>query len=713
MALEYTVFRTKFKAIAQINVIFLFIIVLFLGLGFLSLTQNLAPKVLQREALADAAFTSWSFHQNGGVITGVFQNKSSVPSGEHLASLTLSARFFTNRSEVYGVYNFISPVNVLGTNEIVSWLYADGTVAPQNNDYFYSASATYSYGVFLYDINGNWKGLGHVPITWSGWAEVVLPSSFQPNDASAGWNDSFSLRHIKAVLFYFEPEGGVDNKTHTITITAIEKLNAIEGNLIDWVGAVLTIVLTLTLFLTPLVLARNFSMFTRSSFFNRFEGILKPLMSPRGATIYLVGIIIRLILIPLTPLSSDFINIAYAAGPAFPSGNIFSVTAAGGSLWILVFHFLYRLWLMAPVDHPSLLEIFPGNLTYPTNPSPIFYFLTTPGSVLFLLTAKSLLIMFDMAIGFLVYSLVHRVTKDQSKSLLAFTIWILNPVSLLTGLLWGGADLITAFFLLFSVYLLDGQRRTLGAVSYGVSVGTKLFPGLLLPIMILLSQKTARSQANYSSKARKYFGKVSFVAISLLAFLFMITPSFLLGGRTSIAPELGRIPDFYFFFGPTLTVFTESVGLTPVFFVLILFIIYYGRHYERLTSIELVTVGVVSLFTFSQLYPQFMIWLLPFLVVTLLTQRRERLLYMSIIVILSFDLLLYGPYFATWGHSLFFYPITDSYVQLLSNSLYLFQASQTYATLRIGLLIGSLFTGFCLGFLYLLLNQESSEVPSS
>ena len=87
----------------------------------------------------------------------------------------------------------------------------------------------------------------------------------------------------------------------------------------------------------------------------------------------------------------------------------------------------------------------------------------------------------DLASAFLLY----RILEGQKPAVRsgAAALYLLNPVVLLVGPVWGQVDSLLAFFLLFTVYYLARGRTVLAAVVYTIGFLTKPQAVAALPIL--------------------------------------------------------------------------------------------------------------------------------------------------------------------------------------------------------------------------------------
>jgi hypothetical protein len=184
---------------------------------------------------------------------------------------------------------------------------------------------------------------------------------------------------------------------------------------------------------------------------------------------------------------------------------------------------------------------------------------------------------------------------------LAAALWLLNPFSLYAIYFFGQFDIIAAFFVLTAIFLWHKNKLTLSYGILGLAAAVKVFPLLLLPVFLI-----------YDS--RSLFKKISGVASFALVFLLCLAPiltsvialksvflSNLTGGLFKASIELGG--------GKSLPIFL--VAYLMILTVLLL-------NYLKKPLLESVIFIVLALLlTLSDFHPQWMVWLMPLLVLLL------------------------------------------------------------------------------------------------
>ena len=96
---------------------------------------------------------------------------------------------------------------------------------------------------------------------------------------------------------------------------------------------------------------------------------------------------------------------------------------------------------------------------------------------------KSTYLVFDLLIG----GILLKLAISQKAALDTYKIWMLNIIVLHDAYMTGGANLITAFFMIAALYTAVKKRPYFSVILLGLGGATKLFPYILiLPVCLLL-----------------------------------------------------------------------------------------------------------------------------------------------------------------------------------------------------------------------------------
>lgn len=238
---------------------------------------------------------------------------------------------------------------------------------------------------------------------------------------------------------------------------------------------------------------------------------------------------------------------------------------------------------------------------------------------LFLLKIPYLI--FDLVVAFIFLRLFD---KDKDK-LLAFTLWIFNPVNLYATYMIGQFDIIPTSFMFLAIYLAYRNKLSLSALTLGFGIAFKIFPIFILPLIILL--------------AKNWIDKFKFGALGLSPYVVSILPFlFSSGFRTNALFADQGSKSLY-------AVINVSGGEWLFLFPLFLITCYLIFLRFGITKTSLVSNSLIILllfFIFTHFHPQWLIWITPFLIIDLVKNRTKNLLQI---------LLLFFAYFI----SLFFF----------------------------------------------------------
>jgi Gpi18-like mannosyltransferase len=333
--------------------------------------------------------------------------------------------------------------------------------------------------------------------------------------------------------------------------------------------------------------------------------------------------------------------------------------------------------------YPPLWAIFcaSSHLSYTLTQSPFaFYF-----------TVKLPIIATDIIMSVVIRIIAYNLTGDAKKARLAMILYLFNPVAIIMSSLWGMFDAIPTLFTLLSlVYLSQGKYLTSGLVL-GIGIGFKgIFPALLLPFLMV-----------YIWKKKKKLGICfRFVVFAFLVPLVASAPFLIINCHayvSSILYTANRLPQnlTYWFSVRELLVLSgvpkdiiSSIGLFifvvsfSIFFVLFVKKRNLWLTREEAIDMTLLLTTILALLTFyitaSTVNEQYLIWLLPFLILytTKYAQSLRRLFYVlcgldTLFVILNIGLRFFAPVVETpfWWSS-FQYTTPSVILMMLTGILF-------------------------------------------
>ena len=326
-----------------------------------------------------------------------------------------------------------------------------------------------------------------------------------------------------------------------------------------------------------------------------------------------IGIIIRLFL-SYTTYHSDVVPFDFA-GKVIASGNITN--------------FYDYLWEL-PEDHPYL-KVYPRYLfNYP--PLPYFFlggfsllttwmvdqtvhdnfvldFSSTLGNSqlnLLLLLLKLPYFIFDIAIAYLLMTFF----KDQKQKILAFALWIFNPVTLYSTYTVGQFDVIPTFLTVLALYFATREKRqnlVLSAVMLGIGAGFKIFPLLFMVPLVFVE--------------KNFWQKIKLLSISALTYAISAYPFiFSEGFRRTAALASQTTKSFY-------ANIPISGGESVILFlaaVVFLYILFFYTETKTEDLWKRFFVMILTFFIFTHFHPQWFLWTMPFFVLDLVYTKFKH-----------------------------------------------------------------------------------------
>lgn len=311
------------------------------------------------------------------------------------------------------------------------------------------------------------------------------------------------------------------------------------------------------------------------------------------------------------------------------------------NLWIiLISGILLRLFLSFATFHPDVLAfdlggkvVASGNILhlydYSSNiavfnyPPPIYWFhglfhlfpFSNYGFV------KLSYLIFDI----LIVLVLLKLFPTQNSARLAIILWVFNPIALFATYMMGQFDIIPTFFTLLSVYLISKNKLEWAALALGCGIAFKVYPiFLLIPLIIL---------------GKNYMEKFKFAVLALLPYLLSIIPylsshNFRTTALFANQSSKGLYANIPVSGGESILLFPASL---IIFYLLIL-----GKKTDRLFFWKIYLIPLLLFFIFTHYHPQWLIWIIPFLIIGLVSEFRKVILPVILI-------------FLSWFVSLFFF----------------------------------------------------------
>ena len=215
---------------------------------------------------------------------------------------------------------------------------------------------------------------------------------------------------------------------------------------------------------------------TRLKSFN----ILPHYVAPHGNTLIrwmIVGYIIRVALIPLFP-NRDPLALMRVAFVLKERHQLIPTAYPEPITYFLTFIYI----IFDPLLPRGVFSDFFTNTAYTPDLLSVPFRISEPGLFTYLFITKMPFLAFDLLLGFMLLYLL----KDSKQSLLAFKLWMINPVTLYVSYAFGQYDIIPVFFIILSLYFLQNERMKSTMLSLGVASAFKTF-GLLFACLLYTS----------------------------------------------------------------------------------------------------------------------------------------------------------------------------------------------------------------------------------
>lgn len=387
------------------------------------------------------------------------------------------------------------------------------------------------------------------------------------------------------------------------------------------------------------------------------------------ATILLVGLLIRVILMPISAHPFDVYAWYLITTDISENGpfNLQNFPPLWGHYLLVPISYVYS-WL-ANIFSTGAISM--SSLSAALDFYPAYNIQFVPG-LLFNFVVKFPFLISDIAVTLLLYKIVSELTENNVLAEKAALFWFLNPFLIWISAGWGMWDTLPVLFSLAAFYFLLHQKLGFSGVFLSLGVAAKLYPVLfLLPITFYLFKII--SKCNRWKKLALFY-LIFIVTSSFLFFPYFGTianffnsyfmPSSLNGINVGFDPVVEPVGFGLTYWSISLLNRLDIVSLTvsSVFFASIVSFILFGIFltviYWKVSKLSFqrpafdlmlaMLFSIIALFlSYRIICEQFFVWLLPFLIILCVSGNIKTLLYWGA----SFVALLYSvlncplPYF--------------------------------------------------------------------
>lgn len=235
----------------------------------------------------------------------------------------------------------------------------------------------------------------------------------------------------------------------------------------------------------------------------------------------------------------------------------------------------------------------------------------------------------DIAIAFLLTYFFS--TREQKNKV--FKLWLFNPFSILLIYGYSGFDIIPVFFVILGLVMAMKERLFLTALLLGIGAAFKAYPLLFVPVLFIAGKKSLY--------------KILSLLLPVVTFLIIIAPFLKSASFRESAFTSGQMS--------RLTLIGMSLGFGEMIMIGVMALavfFYWGALEGRIKSESLwryYLAVLLLVFSLLHFHIQWLIWILPFMVIVAVSSRRLSLPVFSLFSIAFLIPLLYNDKAMTVG----------------------------------------------------------------
>lgn len=235
----------------------------------------------------------------------------------------------------------------------------------------------------------------------------------------------------------------------------------------------------------------------------------------------------------------------------------------------------------------------------------------------FAIFIKMPLILFDLAVGYVIYRLIQMQTDDETAAMKGFAAWMVLAPAIFVSCVGGMFDNLSILLLLSGIICLFKNRIAVSGILMGFATMLKIFPGLaLMPMLfyILSSENDGQNKLKSASL---------FLTSSIATMILIILPPILNGQTEEVlfmfTSRMNGNGSAEMFTANGLMTFLEVLALIIGSFVIYhLLKKYYVNGQKALLCSVTTMIGLLAGIAFSQ---QYVVEILPLLLILLLSYR--------------------------------------------------------------------------------------------
>lgn len=230
---------------------------------------------------------------------------------------------------------------------------------------------------------------------------------------------------------------------------------------------------------------------------------------------------------------------------------------------------------------------------------------------LHLLLLKTPYFIFDLTAAFL----LSKLFDSKRNQLLAFALWMFNPVNLYATYMMGQFDVIPVCFTILSLFFIKKGKYQYAALALGIGAAFKIYPLLLLVPLVFIEKDWKR--------------RIELGLLGILPYIITVAPFLPSAGFRSSALIAGLTEKSLVAQIPISG--GESLILYPLFLLSFYLVLFYSRGRNELWKNFLIV--LLIFFIFTHYHPQWFLWLTPFLIIELINSNFKHWFSVLLIVV--------------------------------------------------------------------------------
>lgn len=390
-----------------------------------------------------------------------------------------------------------------------------------------------------------------------------------------------------------------------------------------------------------------------------------------------IGLLIRFIFMPIA-LHMDLLYVYGRSSLIVYKG----MPHLMGQAFITYIHAFF-LWIFKPLMpyFPNVLNYHPGQVISWR----LFYeFVTDPNVFRTLFLLKVPYLIFDLGCAWLILA----VFRDRQKGVSAFKLWMINPVVIFATYIFARYEAIAVFFILLSLYYARNNSPNRSLFSLGIGTVARLYPVILLPFFIIILGKNLLQ-------------RLKLVVLGLLP-LGVIT---ILSRAVEQPSQLGELArahhtDFLLRMHFSMGFLYDKIFIFVAIYAFLLLYVFFNTDHSFRNLWKSSLILMFFFFATCFFHPQYFMWLVPFLTLQMVEDRRFVGLFLVQLVCFA----VYTFQWKRWLAGYLFMPLDASFFAQLRSP---FEIIDPYysAPKFIGI-FRSLFSAICFWMVYLLFKDS-------